>query len=486
MKNLKAVVILSLFTLTTTSVYAQNCDCTQNFEWVKTTFETNDAGFEYALKQKGKQAYEDHNKRMAEKVKAAKTFSECGPVLYDWLTFFRSGHIAIRPVKKEQTQQASSQKSENSFSNWDTFALDTQEFKKYLDKKKTSDYEGIWETPPYTIGIKKKGDAYIGFIIESGAETWTKGQVKLKMDFSGGKSNSVFYMRDHTASESKEIKLTGKNHLRIGDFNLSRVYPKIEDEPKYAQYFKSLNASTPYLEQLNEKTLYLRIPSFQASQKQKIDSVIAAGREKILSTENLIIDIRNGTGGSDASYNQILPLIYTNPIRTVGVEYLSTQLNNQRMLDFISKPEYGFSEENKKWAKASFDKLEKERGKFVNLNESVVNITKYDTVYPYPKNVGIIINQQNGSTDEQFLLAAKQSKKVKLFGTTTFGVLDVSNMYYVTSPCNEFQLGYSLSRSMRIPDFTIDEKGLQPDFYLDRSIPVAEWTEYVKDVLNGK
>ncbi|GEM_PF-4191715 len=35
MKNLKAVVILSLSTLTTTSVYAQNCDCTQNFEWVK-------------------------------------------------------------------------------------------------------------------------------------------------------------------------------------------------------------------------------------------------------------------------------------------------------------------------------------------------------------------------------------------------------------------------------------------------------------------
>lgn len=487
MKNLKAVFISSLFILTTTSLYAQTCDCTKNFEWVKKTFEENDAGFEYALKQKGKQAYEDHNKRIAEKVKAAKTFTECGPVLYEWLSFFRSGHIAIRPVNKGTAQpSATPQKSENSYSNWETFPMEAQDFKKYLDQKKTTDYEGIWETEPYTIGIKKNGDQYIGFIIESGAETWTKGQVKLKLDFAKGKTNSVYYMRDHSAVESKEITMIGKNHLQIGDFSLSRVYPKVKDDPKYDQYFKSVSANTPYVEKLNEKTLYFRIPSFQASEKKKIDSVIAANRDKILSTENLIIDIRNGTGGSDASYNKILPLIYTNPIRTVGVEFLSTQLNNQRMIDFINKPGYGFDEEGKKWAKASFDKLEKEQGKFVNLNDSVVSITKYDTVYPYPKNVGIIINERNGSTDEQFLLAAKQSRKVKLFGTTTFGVLDVSNMYFVSSPCKEFELGYSLSRSMRIPNFTIDGKGLQPDFYLDRSIPLHEWTEHVKTVLNGE
>ncbi|AZB28781.1 S41 family peptidase [Chryseobacterium balustinum] len=487
MKNIKATFAFFLFTLLSISTYAQDCNCTKNFEWVKKTFEENDAGFQYAIKQKGDQAYSDLNKRISEKVKSAKTFGDCSPILYEWLTFFRSGHVSIRPISKQQSSQSvANNKSDNQFANWETLPVDTQDFKKYLDKKKTSDYEGIWDTEPYTIGIKKKGDQYIGFIIESGAETWTKGQVKLKLDFSNGKTSSVYYMRDHSAVESKEIAITGKNNLQIGDFSLSRIYPKIEDEPKYAKYFKSLNTNEPYIEKLNETTLYFRIPSFQASKKQKIDSVILANKNKILSTENLIIDIRNGTGGSDGSYNNILPLIYTNPIRTVGVEYLSTKLNNQRMLDFINKPEYGFNEENKKWAKNSFDKLEKEQGKFVNLNENVVTITKYDTIHQYPKNVGIIINQKNGSTDEQFLLAAKQSRKVKLFGTTTFGVLDVSNMYYVPSPCNEFELGYSLSRSMRIPDFTIDGKGLQPDFYLDRSIPLYEWTEYVNKTLNGQ
>jgi len=480
----KRNLFLIIFLFTTTFSFAQNCDCKANYEWVKKTFEENDAGFQYTLEIKGEQAYADHNKRILDKVQNAKTLSECTPILYEWLKFFRSGHIAINLI--EQTQQTNTTKSENQFSNWETYTIKTEDFKKYLDKKKVSDYEGIWETEPYKIGIKKEGDKYIGFIVESGAETWEKGQVKLKFSITEDKINSVFYMRDHSAVESNDVAMTGKNHLKIGNFNLSRIYPKTEDEPKYVQYFKALNARQPYIEQLNETTLYLRIPSFDISYKTKIDSILNENKEKILTTKNLIVDIRNNGGGSDGSYREIIPYLYTNPVRTVGVEFLSTKLNNQRMLDFISKPEYGFDENGKKWAKEMFDKLERKLGQFVNLNEHIVSEDKKDTIYPFPQNVGIIINKANGSSAEQFLLEAKQSKKVKLFGVTTHGVLDISNMYFVISPCNEFQLGYSLSRSMRIPDFTIDEKGIQPDYYIDKSIPQYEWTNYVNEILNGQ
>ncbi len=465
-------------------LFSQNCDCKSNFDWLKKTFEQNDAGYEYALQKKGTELYEAHNKRIAENINVAETLQDCRSILQEWLTFFRPGHIGVR-LLEPVSQQSGNKGRVNTFADWDTYDIPTDEFKAYLDQKEDPGFEGIWETSSYGIGIKKEEDTFIGFIVDSGAETWKEAQVKLKFQITEGSESGVFYVYDRSPVEFEEMRMLGKNHLQLGDFSLRRRYPELTDDPKFEAYFKSLDASQPYLDQISETTLYMRIPSFQGTEKKAIDSVITANRERILATENLIIDIRNGTGGSDSSYEELLPFLYTNPIREVGVEYLSTELNNQRMLDFINKPEYGFDEEGKKWARESFDKLTVRGGEFVSLNENPVTLIEYDQVYSYPKNVGIIMNGRNGSTDEQFLLAAKQSMKVKLFGTSTFGVLDVSNMYFVTSPCNEFELGYSLSRSMRIPDFTIDEHGIQPDFYMDKGIHEYEWVEYAERILKA-
>lgn len=476
-------IVLLLLTLLPFTLFGQNCDCVSNYEWLKKTFEENDAGFDHAVQRKGVQAYEDNNRRILEKVKLAGNLQECRAILFEWLTFFRSGHVSFS-IKEHVIETEYKNNPIERFPDWEIYTIGTEDFKKYLDEKETIDFEGIWETGPYTIGIKQEGDEHVGFIIESKTAAWTQGQVKLKFTEEEDEAKSVFYMRDHSASESNRVNLIGNNLLQIGNSKLFRVYPKVDDEPKYKQYHNFLKVRSPYLERLNETTLYFRIPSFHHSQKKHVDSVIASNRNLILNTENLIIDIRNGTGGSDTSYKEILPFIYTNPIRTLGVEYLSTEQNNQRMLDFINKPEYGFDEEGKKWARASFEKLEKKRGEFLNVDSTDVAIIRLDTIHSYPKNVGIIINHRNGSSDEQFLLKAKQSKKVKLFGTTTYGVLDISNMYYIPSPCNQFELGYCLTRSLRIPGMEIDGTGLQPDFFMDSGIPEHEWISYVNEILN--
>ena len=267
------------------------------------------------------------------------------------------------------------------------------------------------------------------------------------------------------------------------------INDSIKNTLEYKLHINFLNAENPFIEQLNPKTLYIRIPSFGGNQKYKIDSLIFANRERILKIENLIIDIRNGTGGNDNSYEELLPFIYTNPIRMPTVEFLSTPLNNQRMYDFATNTgmalQFGLNstEEEMQEFKAKYDTLSNHIGEFVNLEQNNVTITKFDTIYPYPKNVGILINQNNVSTDEQFILEVKQSKKVKLFGVTTKGGLDFSNLSLAFSPNKDFVLVYTLTKSLRLPYMAVDDIGIKPDYFIDNEIPEYKWISYVTTIL---
>ena len=470
-------------------VNAQSCDCESNFGWVKKTFEENDAGFQYAVSQKGKDAYDAFNLSMLTKIKNAKTIPDCETLLYNWLSFFRKGHIGIvnlSVARKNLSTIIDTGAVISQFKNWPELKTDTSQFKDYLQQKKHADFEGIWSSPPYTVAIKMEDTAYIGFIIKVDGVYWHPGQIKLRIQKTDQGYTGIYYMRDHSEIKTGEVYLMGNNYLQIGDFTYERLMPKFKKDTSIENYFSSLNSNVPFLKKINPTTLLLRIPSFEHDQKNKIDSLLLINKKLLLNTKNLIIDLRNNGGGSDASYNQLLPYLYTNAIRTVGTQYYSTKLNNQRMLDFINKPEYGFDSSEKVWAKTSYEKLEKHLGEFINLDSTFVSVDKFNSVKRFPQSVGIIINNGCGSTTEQFLLAAKQSKKVKLFGTTTYGSLDISNMYFINSPCNEFQLGYCLTKSFRIPGMAIDGKGLQPDFYIDKTIPDYKWLSFVNDIMNSK
>ena len=50
--------------------YSQNCNCSDNFTWLKETFEKNDAGFQYVIEQKGVADYKKFCETYVEKVKS--------------------------------------------------------------------------------------------------------------------------------------------------------------------------------------------------------------------------------------------------------------------------------------------------------------------------------------------------------------------------------------------------------------------------------
>ena len=122
-------------------------------------------------KRKGKEAYKKHNEIYLEKVKAIENWGECTQTLYQWLTFFRSGHIGINRTgtmpNQNQGGDFSDEDIREQFKDWETMPLDEMEFTAYLKSKKEVDIEGIWISPLYKIGIKKEGEGYVGVIIEA-------------------------------------------------------------------------------------------------------------------------------------------------------------------------------------------------------------------------------------------------------------------------------------------------------------------------------
>ena len=475
--------MLCLLVLVPFITKAQDCDCISKYEWVKKTFEENDAGFAYSVEKKTELAYQLHNQKFEEDLQKITDPSTCHQALYQWLTFFRSGHIGITPANQTNTSGEAPNEEEikEKFKDWEKVDVDFKAFTSYLESKKEADYEGVWVSGNYEIGVKKMGDEYLGFIIKADGVYWTEKQLKFKIN---ADHSATYYMQDHSPRDFERAEILSNNYLEMGFINLERKAPKFEDPLNLEQYFRLMGTDEPLFETINDQTVLLRIPSFNGGEKEKIDQLIAKHKEQILSTPNLIIDLRNNGGGSDRSYYELLPFIYTDTIRIVGLDFLSTPLNNQRMLDFAESTEYGFSEEDKAEFRGYYEMLSKNLGEFVSLDTVKVDHIGYDTIYPYPKSVGIIINEGNASTTEQFLLAAKQSLKVKLFGTKTYGALDVSNMNSVRSPCNDFELGYCLSKSYRIPDMAIDDVGIQPDFYINKQIPKYEWVKFVTKVLN--
>lgn len=469
--------LLSSFLLSVvfTAKAQTNCDCSEAFRWVKETFEKNDAGFEYAIQQKGMDMYEKHNAVFSAKVKTITESHECADVLNEWLKFFRKGHFGVMALATAPGKSADVKE-------WPVLAIKEKELRS-KPTKDVKDFAGIWKVGAYKIGIVKKDKGYKGVVLETTNAAWKPQQLKLEIKEDG---SGVYYMGDFSPLKFSKIDWIGKNAIKLAPtIQLQREYPTFPENADIQLYAKAMSTGKPFMEKISGETLLLRIPSFNGMQKKAIDSVLLANEKEIKSTKNLIIDIRNGTGGDDDSYANIIPYLYTNPIRIVGMELLSTPLNNKRMEGYLSMPD--LSENSKMKVNAALTLLNDNLGKFVNLSGGdKVHIQKMDAVLPFPQQVAIIANEANGSTDEQFLMAAKQSKKVKLFGTTTFGVLDISNMNFVKSPDEKFQLGYCLSKSYRIPGMQIDGIGLQPDYFIDSSIPNELWVKYTTSVLEDK
>lgn len=451
--------VCSLLLLLHLSLHAQVCDCAEKFRLIKREMETNYSGFKDKVKSKGRDKYEQSTKKYAALAAKEKNSAYCLVYIKEWLEYFNDGHVQIgydNPGPGSDSEHLARR-----IKNTEVINITPQKLKQLATAPAKG--EGIFYSPDstYKIAIMRSPNGWrdlVGVMLATKAPTWQPGQVKLELKYKNDSSyTAILYYRDHYYQVHK-YHYDGNSY--DGE-NWTRENTKRKEEAPASNM--TLGYEPAQVRKLSDSMLYIQIGSFQRENTKLIDSMFKAYERELKSTPYLVLDLRHNGGGSDQSYQPIIPYLYTGPFISIGNEVLATEDNIRRWRKYLDN-QY-VSEETKKSIVTMTADMQQHLGHYVQ--HATDDTTTLEKIEPYPRKVAVLVNHNCGSTTEQFLLDMRQSKKVTIMGEHTYGELDFSNLVGTDLPCYELTMYYPTSRSRRIEmGLGIDEVGIQPQIVL--------------------
>lgn len=485
-------IILIGFVLNVSVLHAQTKDCLKDFDFLVGKIKADYPGYNDKVKPENIGQLEALEKKIRNKISHYP--DSCSTYFKQYVAYFKDNHLRVnrksdKKINREMTEVSSFGK--NVFPN-----LDELKYKSVSIKS----IEGIWSSWRGDIAIVKNNESsnYLGVSINY--QGWKPNQVLFEFD---QQNDTTFNLKLHSIYSDNNFQ-NGKASLHLNNrvleihsetFFIKKSESKLMDKTLLFTYIpKFPNGRNTFFVAtcLSDSTYYIRIPGFSGF-KDKIEKTIAKDWNEIMSRPNMIIDIRNNGGGQDEEYQSLLKLMYTNPYETKGVEWYASSGNIKLFEDALLKGEIRNGEAGIRWTQNLLSEMKKNVGGFVvypSDKTSKISVTPKDSIFCYPKKIGIIINEGNASSAEQFLLSAKNSKKVTLFGNqSTAGVLDYSNAVSTDFPSRKYSLTFPMTRSQRLPENPIDNIGIRPDVFIP--FPATEqlfdkldiWIYFVKNYL---
>lgn len=490
MKKYFLFIFLAIWSFTS---HSQTSSCINDFDFLVKQIQNNYPGYHDKVNNQTLPKLLELEKKLRKKL--TENPDSCYFYMQEYTNFFKDYHLRIRRYHKPEKQQKRSEIMECS-SYGKNIKVDIDSL--MLATAKSKGIEGVWKSFWGELAIVKEyNGSYIAVAINY--NDWKSGQVMNKYNpLSDSTFNVINYslIKDAKASNSEaSLHLNGKilemnydtRYVRKSNssaLDIATLYSYIPEYPNGINVY-------PVALYLSDSTYYIRIPNFYSNTANEL---VAKHFNEITNRPNLIIDIRNNGGGQDDYYQNLAKLIYTKPYISKGVEWYASQGNIDLFEDAIKNGEIIGGEDGLKWTNALVDAMKHNIGGYVThpFYQSKSDTIKRDTIYPTPRNIGIIINDGNASSAEQFLLTAKQSNKVILFGNcNTAGILDYSNITPHVLPSENYQLLCPMTRSKRLPNNPIDNIGIAPDVIIP--LPVTEqlydrldsWVYFVKQYLEA-
>ena len=481
--RLYLAVCLCLFFSFTTG--AQQCDCGKEFTFLCTYIEKNYPGYNDKIPD-----YKDLNYKTFTEEYTAKTTGEtnityCMVFMKEWLKYFKDNHlqIAANPLMGEDSVILAGR-----IKNAETLTITPETLK---ELKKSKGVEGIYYEydSVYKVAVIKAPNSwrtYAAVVLESRNKNWIPGMVKFEMKEKTDSSKvgkkwypdypCIFHMGNHGIYTNKIMSFSGfgldggmwkKDGLKESateQAERNKLAKEKKTNPKKGWNYSEFNKP-------DDQVAYMRISNFDASVAEEIDSFVKANDAVVSSTPYLVLDLRGNGGGSDRSFQSLLPYIYTKPIISVGMGALATRDNIDADKAVLTKVK---QDDIKRWINREITQMEENYGRYTPIS---IDTFKLDSVKRYPEKIVVLINRACASTTEQFLLAAQQSSKVVMMGETTDGTLDYSNKRQKKFPCIPYTLEYPITRSGRLPQHPIDNIGIKPD------VPAKDDDNLVKEAI---
>ena len=447
------------------SLIQAQCSCQEEFSKIKSHIELNYAGFKDKVKSNNIQKYKDFTAEKEKIATQAKNKSQCYFVINQWMSFFNDNHL-YTGLNTEVIEKIQPQKLQTDF------PIEKLVVSKTLIKKLESakGIEGIYtkKGEGFSIAVLKNKNPfrdYVAVVIKSSDSKFENGSVLAELKEKSAKEYFLLYNSSHMLAfatiKPKDGELIS-GYVKNGREIVNKSNYNFEAKP------------------LNENTIYFNIPSFSWESKPTIDSLFASNKVNLSKSSNLILDLRNNGGGSDDMYYIISPYLYTQPIKSIGVDMYASNDNIKGWELMLQEP--SLPSDNKAEYQKMVDKLKLKLNQNANIIEDYID-SSY-TPLLFPKNVVILINEGCASSAEQFLLEAIQSKKVTLMGQNTSGTLDYSNLRESDFCDMPYRLWSPTTRSRRIDiGAGIDGIGIKPNIYLTEN---QDWIEEALNFLNAK
>lgn len=473
---------------------ARDCSCLAAFDFLAAKLETNYAGFQDKVTPETRAGYDGLVRRLRERARATAAGADCEALLREWTGFFQDGHmqVAAQPAGSAAPAGGDDPAAIRArFASWDRVDLTEEAARKMFAEKGAAldPIEGIWEVggSPYRVAIVRSPTPerdFAAVILAADGVWWTPGQVKATYKAAGtGRYESRFYYRDHSG---RSFAARLDRNLLFHDQGdergplLVKTWPEVPGAVDAAAYLASLNSEVRFQE-LDSRTLLLQIPSFAPVNGPLIEKAIEENREKLLKTPNLIVDLRGNSGGSDHTFQPLLPFLYTGPVRVGGFDLYATE-DNARLFDELAADSHR-PEENRASLRKVAAEMRANLGKFLPGEDGAYEL---DAVLPNPRRIAVLVDRGCVSSCEGFVEIARQSTKVTLFGENTGGAFDYGNINVVRTPCQDYALAYGTGRK-RGRQGSVDLHGMAPDVRIpDTELFPVEWVRQSLEKDAGK